>query len=70
VGTEPAEVARLALAPLADLVRPAARVVVVRTIRGAALEVPAFRLGDLEVWGATAMALSELAERLARAARV
>ena len=61
---EPAEVAALATAPLDDLLDPARRAPVRRTFRGAELEVPALHLGGFEVWGATAMALSELAERL------
>lgn len=63
----PEEVARLELASLADLLRPDTRVTVQRTIRGAEIDVPAFHLAGLEVWGATAMALSELATRLAQA---
>jgi 8-oxo-dGTP pyrophosphatase MutT (NUDIX family) len=60
----PSEVARLVHAPLERLLDPAARAHVVRRVRGADLEVPVLHLGGLEVWGATAMALSELAERL------
>ncbi len=60
----PGEVARLVLARLDDLVEPAARRTSLRTIRGASVPVPCFLLEGLEVWGATAMALSELAERL------
>ena len=66
---QPAEVARLVLASVADLLRPERRAVFPRTIRGAVLEVPGLHLGGLEVWGATAMALSELAERLRRVMR-
>jgi 8-oxo-dGTP pyrophosphatase MutT (NUDIX family) len=62
------EVARVVLADLDDLVDESRRSRCVRTVDGRALDVPAFAIGDLEVWGATAMALSELAERL-RAAR-
>lgn len=60
----PHEVARLVLAAVGDLVDPRRRVTARRTVRGAEVEVPAFDLEGLEVWGATAMALSELAERL------
>ena len=60
------EVARLVFARVGDLLDPAALVTARRTIRGAEVEVPAFRLEGLEVWGATAMALAEVAERLRR----
>lgn len=66
---EPGEVARLVLARLDDLVDPALRRPTARTIRGATIQVPAVHLEGLEVWGATAMALSELAERLRAVAR-
>lgn len=66
---QPEEVAQLVLASLTDLLRPERRRVFARTIRGAVLEVPGLLLGGLEVWGATAMALSELAERLRRVMR-
>lgn len=61
------EVARIEVVALASLLDPARRAMRIRPLRGADLEVPAFLLGTLEVWGATAMALSELAERLRRA---
>lgn len=63
------EVARIEVVGLDELLDPARRTRLVRHLRGADLEVPAFRLGRLEVWGATAMALSELAERLRAVAR-
>ncbi|MFM8978840.1 MAG: NUDIX hydrolase [Planctomycetia bacterium] len=58
------EVARIEVVALGGLLDPARRAIRVRHLRGADLEVPTFLLGGLEVWGATAMALSELAERL------
>jgi 8-oxo-dGTP pyrophosphatase MutT (NUDIX family) len=61
---EPREVAQLVLARVADLLDPAARASVTRRVRGRDVLVPALRLGGLEVWGATAMALGELAVRL------
>ena len=61
---DPREVAGLVLVRLGDLLDPALRRPVRRTIGGAEVEVPALHLEGLEVWGATAMALSELAERL------
>lgn len=62
----PREVARLVFARVGDLLEPSTRFLARRTIRGADIEVPAFLLEGLEVWGATAMALSEVAERLRR----
>jgi 8-oxo-dGTP pyrophosphatase MutT (NUDIX family) len=62
----PGEVARLVFARLCDLVEPTRRIVARRHIRGRDVEVPAFLLEGLEVWGATAMALSQVAERLRR----
>jgi 8-oxo-dGTP pyrophosphatase MutT (NUDIX family) len=60
----PREVERLVLARLDDLLDAAHCRPTRRTIAGADVEVPAFHLEGLEVWGATAMALSELASRL------
>jgi 8-oxo-dGTP pyrophosphatase MutT (NUDIX family) len=61
---EEREVARIEWAALDDLVDPSCRGTTVRRIDGTEVPVPVLRLGGLEVWGATAMALSELAERL------
>jgi 8-oxo-dGTP pyrophosphatase MutT (NUDIX family) len=60
----PAEVVRIEVVPLGHLVAPAFRRSTTRRILGRDVDVPYFDLGGLEVWGATAMALSELAERL------
>jgi 8-oxo-dGTP pyrophosphatase MutT (NUDIX family) len=70
---DPREVARIVVVGLDLLVDPVARGTALRRIDGADpatggwVEVPCFLLGGLEVWGATAMALSELSERLRRA---
>jgi 8-oxo-dGTP pyrophosphatase MutT (NUDIX family) len=61
---DPREVAGLVLVRVDDLLEPALRRPVRRTIGGVDVDVPALHLEGLEVWGATAMALSELAERL------
>jgi 8-oxo-dGTP pyrophosphatase MutT (NUDIX family) len=61
---EPAEVARATCVPLGALLEPARRRRCDRTIRGRVVDVPSFGLEGLDVWGATAMALSELAERI------
>jgi len=58
------EVAKVVLASLDDLTDPARRGSSAVGIRGRAMEVPCFDLAGLRVWGATAMALSDLAERL------
>jgi 8-oxo-dGTP pyrophosphatase MutT (NUDIX family) len=55
-----AEVAALIEVPLARLLDPAARRTAERLVRGGRFEVPHFALGGYEVWGATAMILSEL----------
>ncbi len=60
----PAEVTRIELVPLGHLLDPARRRNTQRTIGGRAIDTPYFDLAGLEVWGATAMALSDLAERL------
>lgn len=60
----PAEVVRIEVVPLGHLVAPSRRRCTTRRILGRDVEVPYFDLAGLEVWGATAMALSELAERL------
>lgn len=60
---DPYEVAALIEAPLTTLLDPATRRVEPWTMRGRAIEVPFFALGEYgeyAVWGATAMMLSEL----------
>lgn len=57
------EVARLVHVRVLDLVDPSRRRVGVRAIRGREVTVPWFDLEGLDVWGATAMALAEFAER-------
>ena len=68
LSADPREVAEIGLARVAELVDPARRVVRTLSIRGRDREIDHMLLAQFEVWGATAMALSELAERL-RAAR-
>ncbi len=53
------EVARILDLPLADLVNPDHFRAVERTRDGVALLVPAFHVAGVEIWGATAMVLSE-----------
>lgn len=64
-----AEVAALVEVPVASLLDPATREHRARDLRGVAYEVPFFRLGGHEVWGATAMMLAEAAAVLADATR-
>ena len=64
---EDAEVARLAYVALDTLLDPACRGRETRRIAGRDVDVPFFDFDGLVVWGATAMALSELAERLRQA---
>jgi 8-oxo-dGTP pyrophosphatase MutT (NUDIX family) len=59
------EVAAIIEAPLADLLDPANRREEDWDIRGFQLRVPFLQLGPHQVWGATAMILSEFLERLA-----
>ena len=59
--SQEAEVAALVEVPLADLLADGVRQTTVRTARGGRFEVPHFALAGLEVWGATAMMLAELA---------
>lgn len=61
---QPSEVDRVEVVPLHDLLDPALRRTKTMTFRDRSVEVPYFDLAGLVVWGATAMALSELAERL------
>lgn len=66
LAADPREVAELRLAALDDLLDPALRASEIRTIRGREVEVPYFTLAGWTVWGATAIALAELAARLAK----
>ena len=63
----PSEVARIVIVDVDDLVDPARRRVRPLTIGGRTIPVPYFEVADLFLWGATAMALSELVERVRRA---
>ena len=54
------EVARILEVPLAALADPGHRVQVVRVRDAVELAVPAFRIEETEIWGATAMVLAEL----------
>jgi 8-oxo-dGTP pyrophosphatase MutT (NUDIX family) len=60
----PAEVERITRVALRDLLDPGHRARRVLQIRGRDVDVPWFDVAGLFLWGATAMALSELAERL------
>jgi 8-oxo-dGTP pyrophosphatase MutT (NUDIX family) len=64
---DPREVERVVLVRLAALLDPASRASRRRAIAGREVEVPYFAVEGLFLWGATAMALSELAARLAAA---
>ncbi len=61
---EPREVAALGHATLDELLDPALRTRERWIYSGRELDVPSFALAGWTVWGATAIALSELAERL------
>ena len=54
-----AEVARVLEVPIADLREPAHLISTTRMSGGRTIQVPAFRIGSIEIWGATAMILSE-----------
>ena len=64
---DPREVAAIAVVGLDDLVAPATRRVRRMPIAGQDVDVPYFDVEGLFLWGATAMALAELVERLRRA---
>ncbi len=53
------EVARILDVPVDELLHPAAVAVSVRMRDGIAIDTPTFRIGDVEIWGATAMVLAE-----------
>ena len=62
----PREVERIVLVRLDDLVDPAVRRTRKLVIQGESTDVPYFDVEGLFLWGATAMGLSELVERLRR----
>lgn len=64
----PGEVERIEVVALSDLLDPTRRKRRQLELQGRAIDVPYFDVAGLFLWGATAMGLSELAERL-RAAR-
>jgi len=53
------EVARILDVAVDELLHPATFAVTVRSRDGLEVEAPAFRVGDAEIWGATAMVLAE-----------
>ena len=53
------EVARILEVPVDELLHPATLATIVRTRDGNEIVAPAFRIGDVEIWGATAMVLAE-----------
>ncbi len=53
------EVARILEVPVDDLMAPSSVVSIERERGGQRVTVPAFRVGDDEIWGATAMVLAE-----------
>jgi hypothetical protein len=59
-----AEVAEILETPLSYLLTPASRGEETWTLRGYDVRVPFFNIQGHKVWGATAMMLSELVERL------
>jgi len=65
---DPREVERVVLVALSDLLDPQRRRVREHEIAGRRLPVPFYDVEGLFLWGATAMALAELVERLRRAA--
>lgn len=58
------EVAEIIEVPLAYLLDPATRVEETWQLSGVEVDVPFYRVGEHKVWGATAMMLSELVERI------
>jgi len=53
------EVARILDVPVDELLHPATIATTVRTRDGHQITAPAFRVGDVDIWGATAMVLAE-----------
>lgn len=60
----PGEVAEIVEVPLRHLLDPASRCEQPWDFRGHSITVPYYAVGDHKVWGATAMMISELVERL------
>ena len=60
----PAEVAEVFQVPVADLLRPDVHHQEVWQLHNLSMNVPFYQLGGHKVWGATAMVLSELEQRL------
>jgi len=60
----PGEVAEIVEVPLRHLLDPTSRLEQPWDFRGHSINVPYYAVGDHKVWGATAMMLSELVERL------
>jgi 8-oxo-dGTP pyrophosphatase MutT (NUDIX family) len=65
-----AEVSAVITVTLRELLDPALVVEEQWTLRGAAVRVPFFAIGNHKVWGATAVVLSEFVARMRRAERV
>ncbi len=61
---QPSEVERIVIVGLDDLIHPTTRKRRVMEIHGREIDVPWLDVGGVFLWGATAMALGELAERL------
>jgi hypothetical protein len=53
------EVARIVDVAIDELLQPATLAMTVRTRDGYAITAPTFRVGDIEIWGATAMVIAE-----------
>ena len=68
LSADPGEVQEVRLSELDHLLEPERRRVERWTIRGRAVDVPLFPLAGWNIWGATAIALGELAARLEVAA--
>ena len=53
------EVARIVEVAVDELLQPATLGITIRTRDGHPIQAPAFRIGDIEIWGATAMVIAE-----------
>jgi 8-oxo-dGTP pyrophosphatase MutT (NUDIX family) len=53
------EVARILEVPVDELLHPGTFTITTRRRDGIEIQAPAFRIGDAEIWGATAMVLAE-----------